>query len=126
MRRSSRRRCAVLSILLCAAGLAAAGEPQVPPPAPNGLQEAQVRFEQNQQADRKDFNAKQAEARRAFKDSIQGKAPEEQKALYAQFRARQKAERAAFNREQKKKRRASHKENGLDLKSRQVSQSAAP
>ena len=105
MRRASGRLCAVLSILLCATGLAAAGEPQVPLPAPNGLQEAQVRFKQDQQADRKDFNEKQAEARRAFKDSIQGKAPEEQKAFYAQFRARQKAERAAFNREQKKKRR---------------------
>ena len=126
MRRSSGRRCAALSILLCAAGLAAAGEPQVPPPAPSGLQEAQVRFEQNQQADRKDFNAKQAEARRVFKDSIQGKAPEEQKALYAQFRARQKAERAAFNREQKKKRRTFLRENGLDLKSRRVSPPAAP
>jgi len=106
--------------------LAAAGEPQIPPPVSNGLQEAQVRFEQNQQADRRDFNAKQAEARRAFKDSIQGKAPEEQKALYAQFRARQKAERAAFNREQKKKRRTFLRENGLDLKSRRVSPPAAP
>ncbi len=125
MRRASGRRCVALSILLCAAGLAAAGELRAPLAAPNGLQEAPVRFEQRQQADRRDFNAKQAEARRAFKDSIQGKAPEEQKALYAQFRAGQKAERAVFNREQKKKRRAFLKENGLDLKPRRVSPPAA-
>jgi len=122
MRRVFQMRCAGLAILLCAASLAAAGEPQ----APEGLQDAQIRFEQSQKADRLDFNAKQAEARRAFKGSIQGKAPEEQKALYAQFRAGQKAERAAFNREQKKKRRAFLKENGLELKSRRQPPSPAP
>jgi hypothetical protein len=63
-------------------------------------------FVAQQRASRRDFRQKQDQDGKAFRDSIKGKSPDEQKTLREQFRARQKAERAAFNKDQKERRRA--------------------
>jgi len=74
--------------------------------AADSSQERCLRFRERLKAAREEFRGRQADARRAFNESMRGKGSDERQALRTRFRAQQKAERADFNRQQKEQRRA--------------------